>query len=217
MTMDLKLVVFDLDGTLVSSHKTIYAATIETFNRLGIEHNLTEDEFYSRIGLHFEDIFEEFGINVPDFKEFIELYKSIYFDFIKYSELYEGVKDILTELKRNKIKRALLTTKSQEQAELILKYFGIDSEFDFIMGRRPGFEHKPSPQPLLFICESLNVIPSDTLMVGDTELDVLCAKNANAKSCAVTYGYRTANDLIKLEPDLIVGSLDELRLSLNGK
>ncbi|MGK9476791.1 HAD family hydrolase [Melioribacter sp. OK-6-Me] len=215
--MDIRLVVFDLDGTLVSSHKTIYAATVDTFNRLGIEHNLTEEKFYPRIGLHFEDIFEEFGIEVADFKEFIGVYKSIYFDYINYSELYEGVKSLLVELKKSEIKLALLTTKSQEQAELILKHFDIDSEFDFIMGRRPGFEHKPSPQPLLFICESLKIIPSHTLMVGDTELDIMCAKNAGAKSCAVTYGYRSAEDLRRLDPELIVNSLDELRLRLNGK
>ncbi len=215
--MNLRLVVFDLDGTLISSHRTIYTATIETFNRLGIENNLTEEKFYPRIGLHFEDIFKEFGIDVPDFNEFIELYKSIYFDFIKYSELYEGVEEILAELKRNKIKSALLTTKSQEQAELILRHFNIDSEFDFIMGRRPGFEHKPSPQSLLFICNSLKIMPIDTLMVGDTELDVMCAKNAGAKSCAVTYGYRSEADLRMLAPELIVDSLDELRFRLNGK
>ncbi|MEG8946660.1 HAD family hydrolase [Rosettibacter firmus] len=215
--MKIDLIVFDLDGTLISSHETIYKATINTLEKLKIENKLIEEKFYKRIGLHFEDIFNEFDMNVPDFKQFIDIYKSIYFDYIDSSFLYEGVNETLNKLKALEIKIALLTTKSQEQAELILEHFKIKNKFDYIMGRRPGIQHKPSPEPLLYICNEMKMNTQNTLMVGDSELDVMCGKSANSLTCAVTYGYRKKEDLIKTKPDFIIDNLFKLISIVNGR
>ncbi len=51
------------------------------------------------------------------------------------------------------------------------------------MGRRDGLAHKPSPEPLLYICKELQIDPSKTIMIGDTELDIQCGKNAGSKTC----------------------------------
>ena len=202
--------VFDLDGTLVESHKNIYNAAIHTFKKLDISYNMPEEDFYKYIGHHFEDIFEAFGIKVPDFEIFINEYKNIYFDYIDTSTLYKGVEDSLQLLKNKNIKIALLTTKGQDQAEKILNHFNIDNYFIEIMGRRPGIAHKPSPDPLKLICKNLSVDPSKTLMIGDSELDVQCGKNAGSKTCAVTFGYRTKEFLQKEKPDYIIDDLKEL-------
>ncbi len=75
------------------------------------------------------------------------------------------------------------------------------------MGRRNGIAHKPSPEPLLFVCGELNIDPSKTLMVGDSELDVICGRDAGSKTCGVTYGYRT-RELLEIEkPDFIVDGI----------
>ncbi len=95
--------VFDLDGTLVESHRTIHEATLQSFRKMGIEGALPEAEFYRMIGFHFEDIFNAFNINVPDFEEFINIYKSFYFDFIDSSALYPNVEETLSHLKENKL------------------------------------------------------------------------------------------------------------------
>lgn len=202
--------VFDLDGTLIQSHTNIYNATIQAFRDLNIKYNMPEEEFYKFIGHHFEDIFDAFEIDVPDFDIFLTQYKSIYFDFIESSIFYEGVVEILQFLKEKNIKIALLTTKGQDQAEKILKYFRIDNYFDEIMGRRPGIAHKPSPEPLKLICSTLNVDAAGTLMIGDSELDVQCGKGAGTKTCAVSYGYRTRDLLQKEQPDYLIDNLKEL-------
>ena len=76
------------------------------------------------------------------------------------------------------------------------------------MGRRDGLAHKPSPEPLLHICKELNVKPAETLMVGDTELDIQCGKSAGSKTCGVLYGYRTKIQLEKEKPDFLISGLE---------
>jgi HAD superfamily hydrolase (TIGR01549 family) len=208
--MKIELIVFDLDGTLTSSHETIYKSTVYTLNKLKIPGELPHDKFCKRIGLHFEDIFNEFEIPVNNYDEFIKIYKSMYFEFIDSSEVYSGVQDTLKELKSKKIKTALLTTKTQDQADKITNYFKLDSDLDYIMGRRPGLAHKPSPEPLLKICKDFNVEPDNCMIVGDSEMDIQCGKNANAKTCGVTYGYRSRADLENELPDFLIDNIGDL-------
>ena len=210
----LKHFCFDLDGTLVDSKKTIYEATAYSLNKLCIDFNVDENLFALKIGQHFNDIFNVFNIDVPDFDEFITIYKDNYFKQMEYSSLYNGVDETLSELKNRGIKISLLTTKVQDQAEKIIEYFNLRNYFDLIMGRRDGIAHKPSPEPLLAICKELNVGIKNTLMVGDTELDIQCGKNAGSCTCGVLYGYRT-KELIEIEkPDFMVESINQI-LSIN--
>jgi len=213
---DIKLVVFDLDGTLVDSAKTIYDATIAALSNLGISHSLTREILDARIGAHFQDIFDELGIVVDDFEGFIDVYKGYYFEFIDGSYLYPGVTELLELLKRKDISVSLLTTKAQEQADKIITHFNLDRYFDFIMGRRNGIAVKPAPDPLIFVCESLGIERKYALMVGDTELDVQCGIAAGVRTAAISHGYRSPESLTKEKPDVIVGDLYELLKIFSG-
>lgn len=205
---------FDLDGTLVDSNKTIYEATAFTLKKLGLEFNIDEEKFALKIGKHFTDIFEAFNIDVPSFDEFITIYKENYFEQMEYSTLYSNVEETLASLKNSGAKISLLTTKVQGQADKIIDYFNLRNYFDLVMGRREGIAHKPSAEPLLAICKELNIDVKNTLMVGDTELDIQCGKNAGSFTCGVLYGYRT-KELLEIEkPDFIVESLNQI-LSIN--
>lgn len=207
---------FDMDGTLIDSYKTIYNAMILTLDKQKIPHSINEIEFIKRIGQHFKDIFETFNVEVNDFDSYLKLYKNIYMQQMNHSKLYPGVLEVLSELKNNKKNISLLTTKAQDQAEKIVDYFGLKKYFDIVMGRQDGIAHKPSPEPLLKICNDLNINIVDTLIVGDTELDIQCGKNAGSSTCAVTYGYRS-KDLIENErPDFIINRFEEI-LSLDIK
>jgi len=212
----LKHFCFDLDGTLVDSNKTIYEATAYSLDKLGIDFNVDEDLFARKIGQHFNDIFTAFNIDVPDFEKFISIYKENYFKQMEYSSIYNGVDETLSELKNRGVKISLLTTKVQDQAEKIIDHFKLRKYFDLIMGRRDGIAYKPSPEPLLAICKELNVGIKNTLMVGDTELDIQCGKNAGTFTCGVLYGYRT-KELLEIEkPDFIIESINQI-LSINHK
>ena len=211
----IKHICFDLDGTIVKSHKTIYMTTVKSLIDLKIpSDNLKEELFYERIGHHFEDIFNEFNIPVNDFETFINVYKNQYFELINESALYDGIEETLQNLKSRNIITSLLTTKGQDQAEKIINYFTLGKYFNLVTGRRNGIAYKPSPEPLLLICNELNIKPEETLMVGDTELDIACGKNAGTKTCGVTYGYRTRSFIQEQRPDLIIDSAKEL-INLN--
>jgi len=201
---------FDLDGTLVDSNKTIYNSTAFALGKLGIDFNVSEDLFELKIGQHFVDIFNAFNIDVPDFEKFITIYKINYFEQMDYSKVYDGVEETLATLKNREVKVSLLTTKIQDQADRIIDHFNLKKYFDLVMGRRDGIAHKPSPEPLLKICNDLGVNFKTTLMVGDTELDIQCGKNAGSYTCGVLYGYRT-KELLEIEnPDFIVGSIKDI-------
>jgi phosphoglycolate phosphatase-like HAD superfamily hydrolase len=208
--MKIELVVFDLDGTLVSSHETIYRATIHALKEVNLNAEIPRDRFINMIGLHFEDIFSNLGFSVPDFDQFLSIYKSVYFNFIGFSSVYCGVEELLDSLIGRRIKTALLTTKSQDQSELILKHFSLFEKFDYVMGRRPGIPHKPSPEPLLKICRDTGTGTINTLIAGDSEMDILCGKSAGTQTCAVTYGYRSKGDLEKEKPDFLIDNIIEI-------
>ncbi|NCS87309.1 MAG: HAD-IA family hydrolase [Ignavibacteria bacterium] len=207
---NIKHVCFDLDGTLMDSHKTIYKTTVKTLDELNIKHNLREEELYKRIGHHFLNIFADLDITVEDFEHFINIYKGYYFNFIDYSVIYPDALELIKMLNDKDVAVSLLTTKAQDQAEKILAYFKMTQMFNYIMGRREGVKTKPSAEPLLIICSKLSLKANETLMVGDTELDIQCGKAAGALTCAVTHGYRTTGQLKFEQPDLIVKNMKEL-------
>ena len=215
--MNIEHICFDLDGTLVKSDKTIYRSTLKALEQLNINGSINEKKFNEMIGMHFIDIFKGMNISVPDFEEFIRIYKSHYFEFINESVLYPDIEKTLSFIREEKdYKVSLLTTKGQDQADKIINYFYLDKYFDFIMGRREGIKHKPSPEPLLMICDELNVKSANTIMVGDTEVDVKCGKNAGAITCAVSYGFRSKETLINNNPDFIFNSVKELQQFLSN-
>jgi HAD superfamily hydrolase (TIGR01549 family) len=126
------------------------------------------------------------------------------------SNLYPEVEETLNYLNKKKIKVSLLTTKVQDQAEKIVDHFNLRSSFDYLMGRRDGLAHKPSPEPLVHICKELRVEPVETIIVGDTELDIQFGKNSGSKTCGVLYGYRSKSQLEKEKPDFLISGLSEL-------
>jgi HAD superfamily hydrolase (TIGR01549 family) len=208
--MLIKHICFDLDGTIINSFPTIYKCTLRTLEHLNIADTVEEKKFYDMIGHHFLDIFKNLNIRVTDVEAFIDIYKSYYFNYIEDSLLYPGTVDTLRQLKENGIKISLLTTKGQDQAELLIDHFGLNEFFNAVYGRRPGLAIKPDAEPLLKICRELNVSPEETMMTGDSDLDIKCGKNAGTKTCAVTYGYRTPDILKSEQPDFIIDTLPEL-------
>jgi phosphoglycolate phosphatase-like HAD superfamily hydrolase len=206
----IKHVCFDLDGTLVDSRVTILESTKSALDKINIRYDIDEDIFTNMIGKHFVDIFDEMNIENVDFDKFISVYKALYFDFMDSSYLYPGVGQTLQYLNDNNFKVSLLTTKVQDQAEKIIDHFNLRSSFNYLMGRRDGLAHKPSPEPLIYICNELKIQNHETLMVGDTELDIQCGIGAGAKTCGVLYGYRSEIQLKKEKPDFLISGLNEL-------
>ncbi len=210
MNSNIKSVVFDLDGTLMMSNSTIYKATIKTLEDFNIPPAFSEEEFNSRIGHHFKDIFDDFNMDISDLEYFIDVYKSYYFNYIDESKFYPNALETIKTLCDNKILVSILTTKAQDQADKIVDHFGIRNLFSIVMGRKDGIKIKPAPDALLHICNDLKIPPANTMMVGDSELDVKCGNSAGAVSCAVTYGYRAKEFLLKENPKFVIDDIKEI-------
>lgn len=210
----IRLAVFDLDGTLTDSSTTIYKSTHRTFQELGLPYTIEKSVLDGKIGEHFQNIFDDLNIQAGNIDDFINVYKGFYFDYIPETRVYEGVEEVLQYLHNKGTLIALLTTKGQDQAEKIIREFGLDKYFSLIMGRRPGIAVKPSGEPLEWIIKELKVLPEEALMIGDSELDIQCGKNAGVKTAACLYGYRTEEILKREQPDYFLNTVLELQLIL---
>lgn len=212
------LVVFDMDGTLFDSADTIYKAAVKTFEVLGMKDVVfPREKFNNYIGAHFQDIFNDFRINVGDIEHYIEIYRDIYFDYIDDTKFYPGIPELLMDLQKSGTKLSLLTTKNQLQTERISDYFNLHKFFPFLMGRKPGIKIKPDPEPLEIIINHYGSTKEKTVMIGDSEFDIGCGRNAGVDTIAVGYGYRSQEFLMNENPTFYVATVGELHKLLVGE
>ncbi len=199
---------FDVDGTLLDSAPDITAAVAELFARHGRPGAVGETELRGRIGLHlratFEDVFPDYG--EAEMQRLIQDYREIYLARNhRATRLFPGVTETLAALPG---KKATATTKKTETTAKVLDLFGLRGYFDHVQGT-DGFPYKPEPDVLLRAMEALGARAEETLMVGDSPVDVEAARRAGVRICAVRYGYG-ASQLSEDDPDYWVEDLREL-------
>ncbi len=114
--------------------------------------------------------------------------------------VYPGVWEGLEYFKSQDIKLAVCTNKPQMFAVPLLKLMGIAGFFDFILGGEVLAQRKPDPAPILYVCGRLGLLPSECVMVGDSENDVLGGQRAQMPSVFLTYGY-FCGDPATMHPD----------------
>ncbi|WP_107850815.1 phosphoglycolate phosphatase [Oceanimonas marisflavi] len=117
---------------------------------------------------------------------------------------YPGVLDTLERLRSAGKRLALVTNKPYRFVPGILAAAGLADHFELALGGDSMAEKKPSPAPLLHVCERLDVSPARSLMVGDSENDVLAAKAAGMAVAALTYGYNYGRPIADSRPDWVL-------------
>jgi phosphoglycolate phosphatase len=125
------------------------------------------------------------------------------------SRLFEGVESSLRQMHAAGTRLGLCSNKPDDLCRLLVRDFGLDTVFDEVLGSGAGLPRKPDPAPLLRIIELLGASPEDTLYVGDSETDVVTARNAGVPVMLVDYGY-TARPASQLGADAVISSLGEL-------
>lgn len=211
--MNIELIIFDLDGTLVNSIPDLtdalnYAARTNNVN------DFEEDYVLQLVGGGISLLIEKaFKIKKSDanFKSFLDDFMFYYKEHSNdRSYLYEDVLEILEHLKTKKL--AILSNKRDELTKQVIENFNIYNNFSLVMGAMDNIAKKPSAEPINIILEKLNIKAENAVLVGDSEPDIMCAKNAGIKSIAVTYGYRNKEQLSKLNPDFIIDNIMQLKL-----
>lgn len=203
--------VFDLDGTLIDSLDDVMVSLNSALEYCGFK-KLDNLSIKALVGPDLKEHLNE-KVNDPNFdfdvfeEEFVKIYKHQKFSTTK---LYPHVIETLKELKKKKKQIYVLTNKPSYQSIDILKHFEIDTFFNRIIGPDTFNLAKPDPIGISKIQEESRCSLDEIVFIGDTEVDIQTARNANVTSVAVTYGYRDSVFLKQENPSYVISNLLEL-------
>lgn len=211
---EIRLVVFDLDGTLIDSKDDLALSVNATREQMGLE-SLPHEVITSYVGQGVTTLMRRAladGASGTVSDETVERAAGIFLNYywdhkLDHTVAYPGVREALPALAGHHM--AVLTNKPVRFSTAILEGLGITSHFEFIYGGNSFAQKKPDPVGLLKIMADTGTAPGETLMVGDSDTDVLTGRNAHVWTCGVTYGL-APETLEATPPDLLLADLREL-------
>ena len=212
----IKSVVFDLDGTLLNTINSIKHYLNRALAENGLE---TVDEETVKIlaGKGAKDLiqkgFKNGGIilSEEELNEKTAIYVADYDkDPCYLTEVYDGIREMVSALKEKGIKIAILSNKPNSSVNYIVpKFFG-EGFFDKVLGATEDLPRKPNPEALFEILKELDSNPEECLFVGDSGVDMETGKNAGALACGVLWGFRGLEELKTSGADYIVSHPSEI-------
>jgi phosphoglycolate phosphatase len=205
-----ELLIFDLDGTLVDTVEDIAQAVNFSLRSLGFgEQSLASLAGYVGDGVR-KLLQRAFSSEDPQLiDKAVENFRYYYRNHIcDYSYVYAGIEYMLDHYHQKKL--TILTNKTQEFADDLLKRTGLFSRFTMVVGGGAGYAYKPDPEAVTAILHAVDGDASQAMIIGDSPNDITAGKNAGIKTCAVSYGYSTRAMLQKCEPEIIIDHPAEL-------
>lgn len=220
MSNALKLVLFDVDGTLVDSQNMICAAMHNAFAKHALDCPPRE-KLLSIVGLSLPEAFTALGGGLADFPvaTLIERYKDAFFELREANAhpevLYPGAREAVEHLAaRDDIVLGIATGKSQRGARAVLARHDLSSHFTIIKTADDA-PSKPHPGMVQRAIGEAGVEPADTLMIGDSIYDMAMARAAGAHAVGVTWGYHSAQALIQAGAHIVIEEFAALAPSLD--
>jgi len=214
-----RLVVFDLDGTLIDSKRDLADSANEMLTAYGAA-VLTEDAIGHMVGAGAAQLvaraLQAAQLNVPldeALARFLENYDR---RLTNHTRPYHGIPELLAELESEGVKMSLLTNKPLEASARILEAFGLSKFFRLRVGGDGPWPRKPAPEGLRFLMKEESADPSQTMLVGDSGVDLSTARNAGVHICLARYGFGFADvapetlrgdELLVDEPRQIAGAV----------
>ena len=206
----IRLVIFDLDGTLIDSKYDIAASVNLTLGDLGLP-TLPPERIFTFVG---DGVKRLLRLSVGDdnearYEEALRIFRGHYLAHcLDTTQLYPGL-DRLFDGRDTRMK-ALATNKSLEYTLRITEGLKVKEQFATIEGPLDQSDLKPDPGMLLRILERLAVRPEEAVLVGDSTNDVRAAQAAGVSACAVGYGYGNRDKVSALNPDYYCGKPGDL-------
>jgi len=184
-----KLVMFDLDGTLLDSYDSIAKTLKDTLSHFGLE-QVPDKEIETMIGPRVYDTFRNrFGRTHEESTEMTDWFRD---DYVKEhlfdATLYPGIIELLKELKSKGFMTAIVTNKRYDYTEDLANHFGLTQYFDKVYGT--DFKNTVQKHQLIERCLSeLDVKKEDAVMIGDTHFDKDAAEKCDVDFIPVSYGF----------------------------
>lgn len=196
-----KICVFDLDGTLINSLYDLADAMNHALVKNGFEPHETE-KYRFMVGNGISTLADR-AMVIPKGMATDEQKKQVLADFNEYYTIhnldktrpYDGIIELLAKLDELSVKYAVLSNKPDKFTKLIAAKLFPNNTFAAAWGQQSGFERKPSPDALLAMLSELGFNKDDCLYIGDSNVDVETAKNAEIDFCGVSWGFRPESEL----------------------
>lgn len=214
-----KVILFDLDGTLINSAPDLAVAVNHMLQKLN-RNTFSEEAIDMWVGngaqiLVRRALSGQSAIDENLDPSLVENALNIFLDFYgknlcNATVAYPNVFDTLLSLKDKNYRLAIVTNKPFAFIEPILEGLGMSDLFEFFLGGDSLAEKKPSPSPLLHVCNTLEVEVKACVMVGDSKNDILAANACGMQSVGVTYGYNYGEKIDVYAPTVVINDFAEL-------
>ncbi|GHU64502.1 phosphoglycolate phosphatase [Spirochaetia bacterium] len=212
--MKYKGIIFDCDGTLVDTLGDISASMNLALKGKGYP-ALPVEAYSDKVGWGIKRLA---FLCLPEDVRTDELAAQVAADAsgfyaqspLAYTKPYPGIPELIAELKNRKLRLAVLTNKPDSVARLVIDGIFSPSAFDVIYGDTKGRPRKPDPACAWEILADLGLTTRDTIMVGDSEVDIETAKASECYSVGVTWGYRPRSVLEGSGAKLIIDKPEEI-------
>lgn len=213
-----KMILIDLDGTLIDSVPDLAYSVNAMLERLG-RPTRSEAEVRTWVGNGVERLVGRALIGAldgepspTDLAQALPVFKAIYAENTSArSQLYPEVREGLDFLQGAGYPLGCVTNKAAQFTRPLLRDMGLLDYFGIVVSGDTLPEKKPHPAPLLHAAAHFGVAPADALMIGDSVSDVKAARAAGFRIICTSYGYNHGQDIREANPDAVVDSLGELR------
>lgn len=209
-----KTVIFDLDGTLLNTLDDLADSTNYALSKFGYP-TRTIEEVRQFVGNGVAKLIERAipdGKNNPNFEKCLSIFKENYAqNMYNKTAPYNGIIEMLSNLKSKGIKIAVVSNKFDLAVkELCKKYF--EGFIDFAAGENEaqGIKKKPAPDTVLSVLNEFNFAPEDAVYVGDSDVDIMTAKNSKMPCISVTWGFRDEKFLLENGATILINAPSEI-------
>lgn len=209
-----KAVIFDLDGTLLNTLDDLADSTNYALSRFGYP-TRTIEEVRQFVGNGVAKLIERAipeGKNNPNFEKCLAIFKENYAqNMYNKTAPYNGIIEMLSNLKSKGIKIAVVSNKFDLAVkELCKKYF--EGFIDFAAGENEaqGIKKKPAPDTVISVLNKFNFAPEDAVYVGDSDVDIMTAKNSKMPCLSVTWGFRDEKFLLENGATILINAPSEI-------
>lgn len=209
-----RLIIFDLDGTLLNTIEDLGYATNHALTALGFP-TLPLTAYPSMVGNGVRKLLQRALPSGQDTDEQIEKLRTVFTQYYDehctdHSAPYPGIPELLSELQVKGFKLAVASNKYHEAVVRLIRHYFPNIEWSAIMGQKEGVPVKPDPSIVFEILSCCPTPKSDVLYVGDSGVDMETARRACVESVGVTWGFRPASELRAYYADRIVQSPKEI-------